>query len=631
MIRKHSRIDYSQLDELASQCAKKGSIIVYLYAPQNVLLSRRMREQNDIKILQKHYDILCEEYASLMQRLSHQLPILWLEATKSKQEMLDSVYDFYQEKQFNLVYVGNISRDKHIDTGNEYWGGSAFHSAIASALFGEKKIGIISGIGKDFDEEIFKTLDIININGKIKQENCNVFLTDSENSSFKLVGEHYLPYPSVTERIFTQHLHISLRKGVPVEDILNNPMIRYDSLSVDVIYSSIDYALDMICRFNEHISLIFCNLKEYEKIKDHIPSVLTFVTNEYRPVSLWKNGNLQQMFTVPFCDKVIRADGAGDNFIGGFLSIPTKKDLHDNIVRGIAMAWSAITCKKRYELTHQELSFALREVEDSNIKSIKKLPKHIIVIGNPCSGKTAFADYMIDYFSNYYTSIDDYGALCDVFTLDDCIRSTSNILAILGEFKLKKKAQMVVNDYLNSYQNSAFVSSLYTIPNSNGGHDILRPELWDIIIEESLLDLSNDKNYIFQLSRGTDQQYMCYKSISKQQVYDDALLMIIRKLKCLANEILIVNLTANYETRILRNRHRALCGGHYVSDLAMKNIYGEDVLAQRGPNKTGILTIDTFSVPYITVDNSLEVNNISKHFWEITQIVLDGYNSILDN
>lgn len=630
VIRKYSRINYSQLDELAFQCAKKGSIIVYLYAPQNVLLSRRMSDQKDIIILQNNYVTLCEEYASLMQRLSHKLPILWLEATKSRQEILDSVYDFYQEKQFDLVYIGNISRDKHIDT-SEYWGGNAFHSAIASALFEEKKIGIISGIGKDFDEEILKTLDIININGKTKQENCNVFLTDSENSSFKLIGESYLPYPSVSERIFSQHLHISLRKGVPVEDILNNPMIRYDSLSVDVIYTSIDYALDMICHFNERISLIFCNFKEYVKIKDHIPSVLAIVTNEYRPVSLWKNGIFQQMFIVPFCDKVIRADGTGDNFIGGFLSVPRKKDLHDNIMRGIAMSWSAVTCKKRYELTHQELALALKEVEKINIKSIKKMPKHVIVIGNPCSGKTAFTDYIIDYFSNYYTSIDDYGALCDVFALDDCIRSTSNILATLDEFRLKRKAQTVVNDYLNSYHSSESALSLYTIPNSNGGHDILRPELWDIILEESLLGLSDNKNYIFQLSRGTDQQYMCYKSISKQQVYDDALLMIIRKLKCRANEILIVNLTADYEIRILRNRHRALCGGHYVSDIAMKNIYAEDVFAQKCSNKTGILTIDTFSIPYITVDNSLEVNNICKNFFEIIQIVLDRYNSLFDN
>lgn len=630
VIRKHSRISYSQLDELASKCAQKGSIIVYLYAPQNILLSRRIGDQNDTKILQSHYDMLCEEYVSLMQRLSHYLPVLWLDATKSKQEMLDSVHEFYHEKQFNLVYVGNISRDINLDTGNEYWGGSAFHSAIASALFGEKRIGIISGIGKDFDEEIFQTSGIININGKIEQENCNIFQTDSVNSSFKLMGEHYLPYPTVSERIFTHHLHISLRKGVPVEDILDNPMIRYDSLSVDVMYSSIDYALDMICHFKEHISLIFCNLKEYEKIKAHIPTMLAVVTNEYRPVLLWKNGVLEQMFIVPFCDRIIRLDGAGDNFIGGFLSVPRKENLRDNIVRGIAMSWVAVTCERRYELTHQELSLALKEVEDSNIKSLKKVPKHVIVIGNPCSGKTAFTDHMMDYFSDYYTAIDDYGALCDVFALDDCIRSTSNILEILSEFKRKGKAQTVVNDYLNLYDSGTLKSSLYTIPNSNGGHDILRPELWDIILEECLLSLCNDKNYIFQLSRGTDQQYMCYKSISKQQVYDDSLLMIIRKLSCPTNDILIVNLTADYETRTLRNKHRALCGGHYVSDLAMKNVYTEDVFTQKYPDKSGILTIDTFSVPYITIDNSLEVNNISKHFFKIIQVVLDGYNRLLD-
>lgn len=498
-------------------------------------------------------------------------------------------------------------------------------------MFGEKRIGIISGIGKDFDEEIFQTLGIISINGKIEHENCIVFQTDSINSSFKIMQKHYPSYPPVSERIFTHHLHISLRKGVPVEDILNNPMIRYDSLSVDVMFSSIDYALDMILRHKEQISLIFCNMREYEIIRSHISTILTVVTNEHRPVLLWKNNVLQQIFVVPFCDRIIRTDGAGDNFIGGFLSTPRKKDIRDNVVRGIAMSWLAVTCERRYELTHQELSLALKMVEKNNIKSLKKIPKHIIVIGNPCSGKTTFADFMIDYFSNYYTSIDDHGALCDVFELDDCIRSASDAFEILNKFKLKKKAQAVVNDYLNLYGSSVLESSLYSIQNSNGGHDILRPELWDIILEESLFGVRPDKNYIFQLSRGTDQQYMRYKSISKQQVYDDSLLMIIRKLCCPANEILIVNLTADYKTRTLRNKHRASHGGHYVSDLAMKNIYSEDVFAQKYSDKSGILTIDTFSVPYITIDNRLEVNNICKHFFEIIQTVLDGYNKLLHN
>lgn len=629
VIRKHSRISYSQLDELACQCAKKGSIIVYLHAPKNVLLSRRLRDRNDTKMLQEYYDKLCEEYVSLMQRLSQYLPVLWLDTTDSQQKTLDSVCKFYQEQSFDLVYAGNISRDKYIDTGNEYWGGSGFHSAIASALFGEKKVGVISGVGEDFDEEIFRILGIININGKIKGEKCNVFQTDSVNSSFKLSGECYLPYPSITKRIFTHHLHISLRKGVPIEDIISNPMVRFDSLSVDVMYSSIDYAIDMICRFKEQISMIFCNLKEYKQIKKHISTILTIVTNEHRPVMLWKDGILQQMFIVPFCDKIIRTDGAGDSFIGGFLSIPRRMNLRDNIVRGIAMSWAAVACERRYKLTHKELSYALKMVEDTNTKSIKKVPRHIIVIGNPCSGKTAFTDYMIDYFSNYYISIDDYGALYDVFMLDDGIRSNSSIIETLNDFKLKGKAKRVTDEYLNLYERSTLDSSLYTILNSNGGHDICRPELWDIILEESLLQCSNEKNYIFQLSRGTDQQYMCYKSISKYHVYDAALLTIIRKLNCPDNEILIVNLTASYETRILRNKHRALYGGHYVSDVAMKNIYAEDILAQIYFDKSGIFTIDTFDIPYITIDNSLDTDNISKRFFEITKIVLDQYNKLL--
>ena len=104
---------------------------------------------------------------------------------------------------------------------------------------------------------------------------------------------------------------------------------------------------------------------------------------------------------------------------------------------------------------------------------------------------------------------------------------------------------------------------------------------------------------------------------------------IIRKLNCPDNEILIVNLTASYETRILRNKHRALYGGHYVSDVAMKNIYAEDILAQIYFDKSGIFTIDTFDIPYITIDNSLDTDNISKRFFEITKIVLDQYNKLL--
>lgn len=374
VIRKYSRINYKQLDELTFQCAKKGTIIVYLYASQNVLLSRRLGDPDDISMLQGYYDMLCREYESLMQRISCSLPVLWLDAEEPQHEIIERVRKFYQEEFYDIVYVGNISRDRYTDIGKEYWGGSGFHSAVASALFGEKKIGIISGIGEDFDNEIFKKLGIINVSKKIMKEKCNVFETNSINSSFKLIGECYLPYPHISERIFASHLHISLRKGVPVETILNNPLIRYNTLSVDVMYSSIDYAIDLINRFKEIISLVFCDLKEYTKIKEYISSILSVVTNENKPIMIWKDGILQQIFIVPFVDKVIRTDGAGDSFIGGFLAVSNRIDLHNNIMRGIAMSRMAIVCEKRYELTQQELSYALKMVEKNNKKAIKKLP-----------------------------------------------------------------------------------------------------------------------------------------------------------------------------------------------------------------------------------------------------------------
>ena len=627
VIRQYSRISYNQLEDLIHRCAEKNAIIVYLYAPQSVLLFRKRYDGNDTKLLQNYYDKLCEQYELLLQQLSQYVPVLRLNATYSPHELVNAVSKFYQQKRIDIVYVGNLARDKYVYLKKEFWGGSAFHSSIASALFGECQVGIISGIGKDFEEEIFDSLGIINICGKSEQENCNVFQKDLEDSSFKLLEEKYVTYPPFLQRIYTNHLHVSFRYGVPVEDILNNPMLRYQSLSIDVMHSSIDFAIEMICRFKNKISLVFCNLQEYEQIKEYVFSMWVVVTNEYRPITLWRNGIMQQLAIVPVNDKVIRADGAGDSFIGGFLSISQTFNFRKNMIRGIAASWAAVACEKRYELSQKDLVRALEKTEKVNKKFITKIPKHIIVIGNPCSGKSLFVDYIVDYFSNYYISIDDYNSLYNVFFLDDAIRTSSDVCEVLNKYRASNKVTNVINKYFLLYKKGILETSLFTKSNCNGGYDILRPELWDLIIEDSLKELCNGKHYIFELSRGTDQQYMSYKAITKYQVYDSAILMMIEKLHCSPDEVLIVNLTADYETRIMRNNHRALCGGHYVSDMAMKNIYAEDIFATRYPNENSMFTVGTFSIPFVTINNNVTTTNIKNYMFDIMQTVLNRYNA----
>ena len=73
-------------------------------------------------------------------------------------------------------------------------------------------------------------------------------------------------------------------------------------------------------------------------------------------------------------------------------------------------------------------------------------------------------------------------------------------------------------------------------------------------------------------------------------------------------------MSADNKTRLIRNQNRKNQGGHYVSEIAMNTIYGEDCFAQRYADTSGTFIIDGIAIQYITIDNSLTTNNLSKHF-----------------
>lgn len=627
-VRSGSRITPNQLDELAYKCAKKGTIIVYLHAPKEILSSRRIDDAKDANLLEKYYKRLCEQYESIMRHLAIYLPVLWLDATLPVNDLIDALCDFYVEEKFELVYVGNISRDVEDDGVSSCWGGSAFHSAVASALTGNKRIGLISGIGNDFDITIMESLSITNINEVNYARKCNSFRKDPITLNFVLLESSYVEYPQITKRVFADHIHISLRYGVPVERIIENPLLRYGTLSFDVLNSSLSYAIEMLERYKHKLSLLFCNFAEFQHIQKSKFLFTVIVTNEHRPVSIWANGILQQMLIVPYNPIIVRTDGAGDSFIGGFLSLPLKIDnLSSNTVLGIATAWASVSCEKRYKLSSETLHFAKIKTECANTVIIKRLPKHIIVVGNSCSGKSELSNYIIDYLSNHYEMIDDYNCLNDIFGLDDAIRASLNISDLLKYTYSNSKAHTVISEYRQLLSRGTLTNlTLYTTANSAGGHDIQRPELWDVILADSLSEVFVDKHYIVQLSRGADESYLNYKSIKASEVYDSALMLLIEKFKCNTEDILLINMTADYDIRIARNILRAAHGGHLVSEEAMKTVYAEDVLQTRCGSSSGWLTVENYNLPYVTVYNNENANNLDERFHEITMELLIKYN-----
>ena len=282
----------------------------------------------------------------------------------------------------------------------------------------------------------------------------------------------------INNNIIIDYLHISFRKGVDVDYILNNKKIKYKHLSIDVMSHSVKEFIPMIKKYINKINIIFCNNDEYQVIKEYINDTsIVVITNEDRPVIVIQNDR-NDCYNIPQNIVPISTTGAGDTFIGGFLAkYSENKMVNEAVIEGIKNASYSITKYGPIDMCNY-FNIGCESFE---------IPKNIIVIGNSCSGKTTFIDFFKKYF-NIYTDIDDLKPLLEMFIIDD-ISSKYDLE------KLKKLENKLVymkdiyNTYIANYPNIKHYSR---ISKNGNGHDIINPDLWDIILKKSMVYSKNN-------------------------------------------------------------------------------------------------------------------------------------------
>ena len=278
--------------------------------------------------------------------------------------------------------------------------------------------------------------------------------------------------------------------------------------------------------------------------------------------------------------------------VGGFLS---KYIINQDIDESISQ-WT-YNASKSIENIGPLLS--IESCIDKTTKSTL-LPNNIIVIGNSCAGKTTFTDYFKKYY-NIYSDIDDLEPLLEAFMLDDLLYQNK-----IEEFKKIKNEIKYVNKIWEEYNDNINSINHYTKPaNLGNGHDIIRPILWDYIIQMAIVN--PETHNIIQFSRGKDE---LYESQFSQNAYFRSIKNFIDNSENNSNSI-IVNLVSSLKIRKNRNKIRFENGGHYVSDDTMDNVYSKDIFeyTKTGEN-FGYLLVDGRTIPVYTIVNDKTLSEI---------------------
>ena len=125
----------------------------------------------------------------------------------------------------DLCYVGNSSNDKIIRNNEIYniLGGSSIYSSFSSRTSCNDRIAIISKV--DSDTRLLLKEKQIEFYGTIV-DRMTEFIIDESKSSCE--SQFYnTDIIKLETRIDVNHLHVSLRKGVNIEDVLENGLLNY--------------------------------------------------------------------------------------------------------------------------------------------------------------------------------------------------------------------------------------------------------------------------------------------------------------------------------------------------------------------------------------------------------------------
>lgn len=431
------------------------------------------------------------------------------------------------KEQYDIVFVGNTSIDRKKCINNKYVevvGGSAFNSYCATLKNKSKQNNKI--YSNTFQLEKFKEIDINKSENKL-----NFFNIDEINNTCLSEINSEI---SLDKGFSCNHLHISFRKGVNVESFLSGK-IKFKTLSIDVMIFSIKSYLNTIKKYANFIDFIFCNKKEYDVLKNINIKGIFIVTNENKPIELYYNDKKEFYYVPPINKKNIKSTtGAGDSFIGGFLSeYLISKDILQSITNGISCSRM---CLKSYT---NEIFYKRKP---KILKNIFKFPTHIIVIGPSCAGKSTLIKKLINKFE-FYSHCDDLSVLKERVELDEGILEKS-----LSKY------------YIDVEFNNSKTKKL-----SDNSFKIIDESLWEEAIE--LLLKKCPKYSIIEFSRGIFSK----DKNKRNKVYIPYIKMISESL--IHDEYIIAFIDAPYHKRLKRNEKRAKSGGHKVEDETFNTIY----------------------------------------------------------
>ena len=103
---------------------------------------------------------------------------------------------------------------------------------------------------------------------------------------------------------------------------------------------SLSQFVTLIEKYKDKIDFIFCNAEEYKILKNILfNKTKIIVTNEGKPILYIEKDKVTSYSIPPVDFKILSMTGAGDSFIGGFLSawLQTRSIL-SSIINGVAGA-----------------------------------------------------------------------------------------------------------------------------------------------------------------------------------------------------------------------------------------------------------------------------------------------------
>lgn len=167
----------------------------------------------------------------------------------------------------------------------------------------------------------------------------NAFIIDEIQNSISLAQSHFLPI-HIPNNLQANHLHVSCRRGVPFKEAFNK--IQASSYSLDIMWSSVKDFLPELSECLNKTNFLFCNDTEYNILKskgivENFPKELMTMITDKNGV-MYKKGEKQKYFKTVEISPTISTVGAGDTFLGQFLSKYHGDNLEQSIYHGLAAA-----------------------------------------------------------------------------------------------------------------------------------------------------------------------------------------------------------------------------------------------------------------------------------------------------